>query len=390
MWPPRRADSDAGVPSGMSEGQQHRVVQAAGGLVWRPGNRGPDIALVHRPRYDDWSFPKGKREAGEHLLRTAVREVREETGCQVVLGRPVGPSVYPVAAGIKHVSYWAARFVASPGFVPNDEVDDVRWVASDAAHEHLTYERDIEVLSEFRAAPADTVPFILLRHAAAGSKRVTAGEQAAAADLARPLDAEGLTGAQVLAGVLACYGRCRVISSAAERCLATVRPYAELVGVPVEVEPAFTVAPDPIYAGSPGQQLELEVDAERVDQAARDGAAALARSGEPTVICAHRENLPILIDAAFRALATTPPAGEPLRKGEFWALHSADGKLVSAERHDPDQLPALGYRECRRDALEVMVTQAPGAKGDRTDDGRRHVARGGKRAGRAGRPVNRT
>jgi 8-oxo-(d)GTP phosphatase len=369
MWPQRRADSDAGVPSGMSEGKEHRLVQAAGGLVWRPGNGGPHIALVHRPRYDDWSFPKGKREAGEHLLRTVVREVREETGCQVVLGRPVGTSVYPVAAGIKHVSYWAARFAGSLGFVPNDEVDDVRWVSSDAAHEHLTYERDIEVLSEFRAAPADTVPFILLRHAAAGRKRV-AGEQAAAADLARPLDVEGLASARALAGVLACYGRCRVISSAAERCLATVRPYAELVGVPVEVEPAFTVTPDPIYAGSPGQRPEFEVDAERLDQAARDGAASLARSRVPTVICAHRENLPIMIDAAFRALATTPPEGEPLRKGEFWALHSADGKLVSAERHDPDLLPGLGYRECRWDALEVMVTQAPGAKGDRTDDGR--------------------
>jgi len=354
----------------MSEGKEHRVVQAAGGLVWRPGKGGPHIALVHRPRYDDWSFPKGKREAGEHLLRTAVREVREETGCEVVLGRPVGRSVYPVAAGIKRVSYWAARFAESPGFAPNDEVDDVRWVPSDAAHEHLTYERDIEVLSEFRAAPADTVPFILLRHEAAGSKRVTAGEQAAAADLARPLDAEGLVGAQALAGVLACYGRCRAISSAAERCLATVRPYAEQVGMPVEIESAFTVTPGPINAGSPGQRPEFEVDGERLDQAARDGAASLARSGVPTVICAHRENLPVLIDAAFRALATTPPEGKPLRKGEFWALHSADGKLVSAERHDPDQLPGLGHWECRWVALEIILTQAPGARGDRIDDGR--------------------
>jgi 8-oxo-dGTP pyrophosphatase MutT (NUDIX family) len=366
----RRAGWNAGVQSGMSEDTLRRPIQAAGGLVWRRGNGGLDIALVHRSRYDDWSLPKGKREPGEHMLRTAVREVREETGFQVVLGRPLGPSVYPVAAGIKHVSYWAARYVESPGFVPNDEVDDVRWVPSDGAHERLTYQRDIELLGEFRSAPADTVPLILLRHAAAGSKPAVAGEQAAAADLARPLDAEGVVDAQALAGVLACYERCQVISSAAERCLATVRPYAELVGVPVEVEPSFTVTPDPVYSvgllmartgregvdvpdrlatepggmsGSTGicdsarPQLELQVDADQLDQAARRRAASLARSGVPTLICAHRENLPALIDAAFRALGATEPEGEPLRKSEFWALHSAGGQLVSAERHDPDK-----------------------------------------------------
>jgi 8-oxo-dGTP pyrophosphatase MutT (NUDIX family) len=364
MSPLRRAGWNAGVQSGMSEGKEHRLIQAAGGLVWRPGNGGIDIALVHRPRYDDWSFPKGKCEPGEHVLRTAVREVREETGLQVVLGRPLGPSVYPVAAGTKHVSYWAARYVESLGFVGGDEVDDVRWVPSDTARERLTYERDIEVLGEFRSAPADTVPLILLRHAAAGSKPAMAGEEAAAADLARPLDAEGAAAAQTLAGVLACFGRCQVISSAAERCLATVRRYAELVGAPVEVEPAFTVTPDPVYSasllmartgrqvadapdrpmtmsggisGSPGQQPELQVDAEQLEQVARLRAASLARSGVPTLICAHRENLPVLIDAAFRALSATPPEAEPLGKGEFWALHSAGGKLVSAERHDPDK-----------------------------------------------------
>jgi len=348
----------------MSEGKEHRLIQAAGGLVWRPGNRGLDVALVHRPRYDDWSFPKGKRERGEHLLRTAVREVREETGSGVVLGRPLGPSVYPVAAGIKHVSYWAARYVESLGFAGGDEVDDVRWVPSDTAHARLTYERDMEVFAEFRSAPADTIPLILLRHAAAGSKSAVAGEQAAAADLARPLDTEGVAVAQALASVLACYGRCQVISSAAERCLATVRPYAALAGVPVEVEPAFTVTPDPAHSagllmtrtggevagppgwlatrpartsGSPRQQPDLQVAADQLEYAARQQVGTLARSGFPMLICAHRENLPALIDAAFRALEATPPEAEPLRKGEFWALHSAGGQLVSAERHDADK-----------------------------------------------------
>lgn len=348
----------------MSKASGHRLIQASGAVVWRPRHEGFDVAVVHRPRYDDWSFPKGKREPGEHPLRTAIREVREEAGLQIVLGRPLGPSVYPVAAGTKHVSYWAARYVKSLGFAVNDEVDDVRWEPSDTARERLTYGRDKQVLSEFRSAPADTVPLIVLRHAAAGSRPATAGEFAAVADLARPLDAEGVAVAQILAGVLACYGLCQVISSAAERCLATVRPYAELVGVQVEVEPAFTLTPDPAYSaslllartgpvvtdapdrlaggsgvisGSPGEDPEDRVDAGQLEQAARGRTAALARSGVPTLVCAHRENLPIMIDAAFQALGATPPGGEPLGKGEFLVLHSRDGRFVASERHDPEK-----------------------------------------------------
>lgn len=361
MWPRRRTGWNAGAQS-MGEGKEHRLIQAAGGLVWRPGSGGPDVALVHRPRYDDWSFPKGKREPGEHVLRTAVREVREETGFQVVLGRPLGRSVYPVAAGTKDVSYWAARYVEPSGFARGAEVDDVRWVPADMAHERLTYERDVELLGEFRSAPADTAPLILLRHAAAGRKAGVVSKNQVAADLARPLDAEGISTAQALADVLACYGRCRVISSAAERCLATVRPYARLVGAPVEVEPALTVTPDPLYAASmliagsgpewadvadrqagvpdgmtrsPGRRPEVEVNAGLLEQSARRRVGDLVRSGAPTLICAHRENLPALIDAAFRALGATPPGNEPLGKGEFWALHSACGQILSAERHDP-------------------------------------------------------
>src|SRR6266852_9503656 len=156
----------------MAEGTEARLIQAAGAVVWRPGQAGPEIALVHRSRYDDWSYPKGKRERGEHVLRTAIREVREETGLAVVLGRALSPSVYPTSAGTKHVSYWAARYVASFGFIPNDEVDVVLWLPAATAHERLTYERDVELIGEFRSGPVSTVPLILLRHAAAGSKPI--------------------------------------------------------------------------------------------------------------------------------------------------------------------------------------------------------------------------
>ncbi len=265
---------------------------------------------MHRPRYDDWSYPKGKCEPGEHVLDAAVREVAEETGLRVVIGRPLTPSVYQVSAGVKHVAYWVARCTGSAGFVPNSEVDEVRWLPADDARERLSYPRDVALLEEFRSGPVRTVPLILLRHAEAGRKREQAGDGTAAADLARPLDARGSADAESLARLLASYGKCRVISSAAERCVATVRPYAAATGV----------------RQRPGHGSPAGPGASR--------AAALAAAGEPALICAHRENLPELIGAAFGALGASPPDARPLSKSEFWVLQSADGVLASAERHD--------------------------------------------------------
>jgi len=299
---------------------EHDRIRSAGAVVWRPRETGHEIALVHRPRYDDWSYPKGKREPGEHLLMTAVREVAEETGQRVVLGRPLSPTVYQVPAGLKEVSYWVARSQGASEvapFVPNDEVDEVAWLPAEKARERLSYGRDAAVLDEFGSAPVGTAPLILLRHAEAGRKPERTGPDWAAEDLARPLDARGVAEAGMLANLLASYGRCRVFSSAAERCVASVTPYAVAVGVPVETDPALTVPP-----------------AQAPTAAGATRAAGLALSGEPALICAHRENLPGLIHAAFGALGASPPDAVPLRKGEFLVLQSASGKLVSVERHD--------------------------------------------------------
>src|SRR6202044_1498557 len=107
-------------------------IRAAGCVVWQPAAAGPDVALVHRSRYDDWSLPKGKREPGEHVLETAVREVAEETGIAVVLGRRLRSTHYRTGNRPKVVDYWAARpAVAGPlaDFVPHDEVDLLEWLA---------------------------------------------------------------------------------------------------------------------------------------------------------------------------------------------------------------------------------------------------------------------
>jgi 8-oxo-dGTP diphosphatase len=291
-------------------------IRAAGAVLWRPGPTGPEVALVHRPRYDDWAFPKGKSLPGEHVLVTAVREVGEETGISVVLGRRLSQARYLSNGQPKRVEYWAARAApgtgARAGAVPNAEVDRLEWLPVPAAGQRLSYPHDARLLSEFASAPPASTTCILLRHAAAQSRKawLDAGQ---ADDLLRPLTARGQAQARRLAPVLACFGPARVVSSSAERCLATVRPYAALVGVPVAAEPAF-------LPGAP-------------EVAMRDRITALAADGQPLLVCGHRENLPGLLAAVCGNLGAPVPPGSALTKGAFWALQLSQGRVTSAEQH---------------------------------------------------------
>jgi 8-oxo-dGTP diphosphatase len=305
-------------------------IRAAGAVVREPAEHGQQVLLVHRPKYDDWSLPKGKLEPGEHMLLAAVREVAEETGLRVTLGRRLPPVRYLSADLPKRVDYWVATPEGAPAeFMPNDEIDGLAWAAVDVAGSArpagsaamtdgvaLSYQRDIETVAAALAEPSPTTPMIVVRHAAAGRKSDWPRD-----DLSRPLDPEGEHDAQALAGLLRCFGASRVISAPAERCLATVRPYALSIGDTVEVEPAFDVT---------------RADAGPSVSDAEKAAANLAAAGEPVIICAHRENLPVVLAAACAELGAEPPDGAPLRKGEFLVLHRAAGRLVAAERYHPD------------------------------------------------------
>lgn len=290
-------------------------IRAAGAVLWRPGPQGPQVVLVHRPNYDDWSLPKGKTEPGEPVLLTAVREVAEETGVRVVLGRRLPSTHYLVRGRPKVVDYWAAKAAdgPQPGFTPNAEVDRLDWLDVAGARARLSYPHDAAVLDEFAAGPPDTVPLMLVRHASAVSKAEwrTGGHPD---DLARPLSPAGRAESALLAQLLRCYARAGVFSSAAERCVATVRPYATEAAMSVQADQAFTIGFSPVSETR-----------RRTDD--------ILGGALPAVICGHRENLPLILEEACAVLGAKPPDGHPLPPGGFWVLHIGWNTLACAERH---------------------------------------------------------
>ncbi len=297
---------------------------------------------MHRPRYDDWSFPKGKMKPGEHPLVNAVREVAEETGVRAVLGRPLGWTRYRVSDRPKRVDYWAATPQPPPvagqpdkptgqiflngaaasrahdGFVPGDEVDKLEWLGAEAALERLSYEHDAAMLRQFAVGPAATVPYILLRHASAGRKGGGPRD-----DRLRPLDDAGVAQAAGLAALLACFGAPRPVSSATARCVETVLPYALSAGVAVTADPA-------LIWGADG-------DAAAVEAAARARLAGLLADRAATIVCGHGETLPKLLAQACAYFGAPAPADASLDKAAFWVMHvplqasGASGPVL--ERH---------------------------------------------------------
>ena len=294
------------------------ATQAAGAAIWRPPAdpaEDAEVLLVHRPRYDDWSLPKGKSEPDEHILLTAVREVHEETCVRPVLG-PRLPTVEYISWGRpKRVSYWSA-FCDGSQAAPGHEIDAVSWLPLGQAREQLADTHDDPVISAFR--PLETVPLILLRHASAGRKADWTGD-----DCSRPLDARGQADAQALAGLMACFAPvARVISSPAQRCTDTARPYAAAFGGTVETETCL----------APYGRAEDFSSRTNLAGALRRLLAGLVFDHRPAVLCLHRENLPEVLAEACSALGVPAamPADPSLPKGGFWVAHSVAGGLVAA------------------------------------------------------------
>jgi 8-oxo-(d)GTP phosphatase len=290
-----------------------QTVVAAGAVVWRPQpaqGGAIEICLVHRPRYDDWSLPKGKLDADEHLLACAVREVEEETGHRVVLGLPLPTQTYEVNGRPKRVHYWAARADDdAPEWEGTPEVDEVAFLPAVDAMRKLTHTRDTELVRTLASGPIRTTALVVLRHSRAVGRSSWNGP-----DQERPLDSRGATHAAALTPALAALGVTRVVSSDAVRCVDTVRPFAEERRLTVEFEPVLS---EHGHLEQPGQVGHL--------------VRGLLAAGEPTVVCTHRPVLPDVIAAAAEQTYADVPS-DPLHAGDFLVLHHRGGVIVAAER----------------------------------------------------------
>jgi 8-oxo-dGTP diphosphatase len=295
------------------------LIRAAGAVVWRPGPDGDQVLLVHRRKYDDWSLPKGKQEPDEPLPLTAVREVLEESGASVTLGRHLAPVRYKVNGNPKQVDYWVAALGGlDPAGVPNGEVDEIAWLPVPAALGRVSYKQDVAVLLDFASGITEAVPFILLRHA-----RALPRSEWKRADAERPLDKAGTADAGLLASLLACFApTATVLSSDTVRCLDTVSPYAEATGSPLRSSPVLRASRP---ADEPGASALL---------------FALIAAREAAIVCAHRENLPALLSSAVRLLgepAVQEKVIKPLPKGAFLVLHATGGTAAAIDRYElPD------------------------------------------------------
>ncbi|MCV7384035.1 NUDIX hydrolase [Mycolicibacter longobardus] len=284
-----------------------KVVYAAGAVLWRKRRKAVEVALIHRPRYDDWSLPKGKVDPGETEPVTAVREILEETGQHAHLGRRLGAVSYPVQQGVKKVRYWTARALGGD-FVPNHEVDDLVWLPVADAMKELHYPYDRKILRRFAKAPADTETVLIVRHGTAGRRSRFSGN-----DSRRPLDKKGRAQAEALTGQLLAFGAATVYAADRVRCHQTVEPLAAELGVSVHNEPALT---EESYSGNP--------------KIARRRVLEIARLGGTPVICTQGKVIPDLISWWCDRDGISPDKSRN-RKGSTWVLSLSGGRLIAAD-----------------------------------------------------------
>ncbi|MGP5731693.1 NUDIX hydrolase [Arthrobacter rhombi] len=289
-------------------------VLAGGAIPWRISEGNLEVLLIHREKYDDWSWPKGKLDDGETLPQCAVREVQEEVGLRITLGIPLPAIRYPVKAGQKVVYYWAAH-VPSEHFAPDGhEVDAARWVSCAEARRQLTNPSDIDPLDTLEGAYINgrlaTVPFIVVRHAKAKPRSSWTKEEGK-----RPLAATGKRQALEVDALLSSWHPERVASSPWTRCIQTVSPYLKRHDLGVKLVPALT-----------------EHEAKRRPSTARKAVLKLLNKGVPQAVCTHRPVLPLVFDALAERLpgplARFLPAADPyLRPGAMVVLHLPVTKL---------------------------------------------------------------
>ena len=287
------------------------TIQAAGAVVWRNNKDKTEVAIIHRPKYNDWSFPKGKLEVGESLIACAHREVFEETNIQTEFGPFLGDIEYLTPDGKKQVSFWAAKAITDKDFSPNSEVDQLKWVEVKKVKELLTLETDKKILAQFIKLDCDTKPFILLRHAKAVTRDEWQGD-----DDDRPLDSLGQNQAQRLLSIYQVYNIYQIHTSDAVRCYDTVNPMVKGLGIKLEV------------TGKLGENA-YKKDKEK----AFDYAKELIKEDSRILLCSHNPILPKMLNKLTKKSDVDADEGK-LSPADAWVIHRSGKEIIQVDRID--------------------------------------------------------
>ncbi len=285
------------------------VIQGAGVVLWRVVKKTTEIALVHRPKYDDWSLPKGKVESGEIHLSCAAREAGEETGFEVVLGPEIGIAKYLAEGTPKEVRYWSAHAIGeSHGPRDNHEVDQVIWLSVSDAKKKVSVDDDREIIKFFESFGINTTPIVLLRHAKALRREEWEGD-----DGDRPLDNKGQRQAKRMHSIYQNYGITEIHTSDAQRCIESIEPMAKSLKL------------IPIYS----RDLS-EYGYEKDKEAPLDYVWTLLKPDLNVVVCSHNPILPKLVKKLI-GKKNFKKIEMDLLPGEAFILHHRDGEVVAVD-----------------------------------------------------------
>lgn len=283
---------------------------AAGTVTMRPGADGAaEVLLVHRPRYNDWSLPKGKLNSGEYLAVCATRETDEESAVQVQLRTPVTELSYPVGGGTKTVTYWRGRPTSSRPHHPGAEVDQIAWLSVTKALRQVSYPDEREVIRQAVNVP-DSTPLVILRHGKALARSEWPPDRA---DRRRPLDQRGEAQSAALIPLLDAYGVTRLVSSESTRCHRTLKPFGKARAIAVEKTAVLTE--------------ELGQSEPRAVTAFMRQLASVTAAGMATAVCGHRPVLPTM-------LAALGLPEQPFSPAAALVVHlGSDAAVVAVEMH---------------------------------------------------------
>lgn len=285
-------------------------IWAAGAVLARRRPNGKaEYLLIHRPAYDDWTLPKGKLDKGEPFLEGAIRETWEETGFKPEEPRLVGTVCYETQNGNPKVVRWWVGEASAGEFVPNSEVDEVKWTTFKKARRRLTYRNDREVLDRARDMYRERSSGViyLVRHGWAGHR-----SDANEADWQRSLDKRGRKQRKAIRQLLQAHPITRIGASDYTRCIETVQPLSDRMGIPIEHEAAL------MEGSHPHRMVSLLHDLQ----------------GEAAVLCTHGDVIEDVVGELF-ASGVPMDGDQTWKKGSIWELRTVDGRVVSGRYIPP-------------------------------------------------------